>query len=324
MAGRNLGRQFAAITTERGFSEPLIDERGMVDRYRGGGALWSHEGLPPAKKHQHEFERGGSAASPRVPTGVLIVAFADRIALYRPVRRMSENPCRQPSRSENAETPPQRRARTDRSRIAFVVGGMNEVWGRADSPVVGRFDTDLFRLRETVRWGLVREFDLFSRDPGRRFVLRRHTRPAGNRSPYDNGHRNRLRCRTGRPYGFPFALARPGLPPVWLLRGCRGRGLECRMAGAAAWCASHRTVRSTASFRRAGSWKPTCWPSAALDLRHALHHDVAAYERRRTVLETRTGIRADYFAVKPGILGVPDTPFNVMTEQIREEKKKNC
>jgi len=256
-----------------------------------GRALWSHE---PAsgKSTSIELSERVCCFAPRA-NGGLIVAFADRIALYDPTTKSETLVAT--FESENAETR-LNDGRTDRSG-RFVVGGMNEVSGRADSSVVV-VDTDL-SVRELFGGVSCANSTCFSPDgatmyfadtPDREIVAYDYDTATGavsNRRPYAS-----------------FA-GEPGLPDG-----------SCVDAEGGVWNAEwqgRRVVRIAPNGEidrivDVPVWKPTCCAFGGPDL-DTLFITTSRLMSGDDVLEQEPE-SGGLFAVKPGIRGVPDTPFN--------------
>ncbi|WP_233493326.1 SMP-30/gluconolactonase/LRE family protein [Ruegeria atlantica] len=256
-----------------------------------GSALFSFDPVT-SKSTSHKMPERVCCFAPRI-SGGLIVAYADRVVLLD--QAMKEESLVTRFESNNAETR-LNDGRTDRQG-RLIVGGMNEVSGNADSSVIC-VDTDL-NVRTIIEGVSCANSTCFTADgttmffadtPDREIVAFDYDTDSGSVS--------------NRRMHVSFE-DEPGLPDG-----------SCVDAEGGVWNAEwegHRVVRvaPNGTINRVIEvpvWKPTCCAFGGPDLdtlfitTSRLMSDEAALSK-----EPESG---GLFAVKPGIRGVIDTPFN--------------
>lgn len=225
--------------------------------------------------------------------GGLIVGFADRVALFDPELRHEElvhlfEPNNPETRLNDG--------RTDRNG-RFVLGGMNEVSGTANSSVIS-IGTDL--AVETIVNGVsCANSTCFSPDGATMFFA-----DTPDREIVAFDYDAATGAVSNRRVHADFS-GEPGLPDG-----------SCVDAEGGVWNAEwegRRVVRIAPDGRidrviEVPVWKPTCCAFGGPDL-DTLYITTSRLMSSESVLEEEPE-SGGLFAVKPGIRGVPDTPFN--------------
>ena len=256
-----------------------------------GCALWSYD---PATSQsvRREMPERVCCFAPRA-SGGLIVAYANRVVLFDPDRN-TETLVTQ-FEADNAETR-LNDGRTDR-RGRLVVGGMNEVSGKPDSSVISILpDLSVRTLIENVSCANSTCFSpdggtmFFADTPDREIVAFDYDVEAGSVS------NRRVHASFKDEPGMPDGSCVDSEGGVWN----------------AEW-EGHRVVRVSPDGNidyiiEVPVWKPTCCAFGGPNLdtlfitTSRLMSDEAALKR-----EPESG---GLFAIKPGVHGVADTPFN--------------
>lgn len=256
-----------------------------------GRALWSFDPAT-AQSARHDMAERVCCFAPRA-SGGLIVAYADRVALFDPETKRETLVCL--FEPENTQTR-LNDGRTDRAG-RLIVGGMNEVSGAADSSVIC-IDTDL-SVRTLIEGVSCANSTCFS--PGGATMFFADT-PDREIVAFD--YDTNTGAVSNRRHHASFK-DEPGLPDG-----------SCVDAEGGVWNAEwegHRVVRvapngSIDRIIEVPVWKPTCCAFGGPDLdtlfitTSRLMSDEQALEK-----EPESG---GLFAVKPGIHGVIDTPFS--------------
>lgn len=256
-----------------------------------GRALWSYDPAS-AQGVRHAMDERVCCFAPRA-TGGLILAYADRVALFYPQTKQETLVCQfEPDNSQTRLND----GRTDRSG-RLIVGGMNEVSGAADSSVLC-IDTDL-SVRTLIEGVSCANSTCFSPDgrtmyfadtPDREIVAFDYDSDKGEVS------NRRLHA---------SFKDEPGLPDG-----------SCVDAEGGVWNAEwegRRVVRiapdgSLDRIIEVPVWKPTCCAFGGPDL------DTLFITTSRLMSDEQTLKKepesGGLFAVKPGVRGVIDAPFN--------------
>lgn len=256
-----------------------------------GRALWSFD-PESGKSAPHSMQDRVCCFAPR-RSGGLVVAFADRVVFLDPATGAEELIHR--FEPDNAETR-LNDGRTDRTG-RFVLGGMNEVSGKANSSVISiGIDLSVRTLIEGVSCANSTCFSpdgqtmYFADTPDREIVAFDYDLKTGNVS--------------NRRVLADFANE-PGLPDG-----------SCVDAEGGVWNAEwegRRVVRVAPDgaidrIIEVPVWKPTCCTFGGPDL-DTLYITTSRLMSSNDVLEKEPD-SGGLFAVKPGIRGVSDTPFN--------------
>ncbi|OXT02778.1 regucalcin [Notoacmeibacter marinus] len=256
-----------------------------------GCALWSFDPAT-SQSASHEMSERVCCFAPRA-SGGLIVAYADRVVLFDPLTKEESLVTR--FEPENPQTR-LNDGRTDRQG-RLIVGGMNEVSGKPDSSVI-RIDTDL-KVQEIIGQVSCANSTCFSPDGSTMFFA---DTPDREIVAYD--YDTQTGSVSNRRVHASFK-DEPGLPDG-----------SCVDAEGGVWNAEwegRRVVRVAPDgtidrMIDVPVWKPTCCAFGGPDLdtlfitTSRLMSDEAALEK-----ELESG---GLFAVKPGIRGVIDVPFN--------------
>lgn len=256
-----------------------------------GCLIWSYEPTS-GKSASIRLSERCCCFAPRADGG-LIIAFADRISLYDP--KTNEETLVAAFEPSNPETR-LNDGRTDRYG-RFVVGGMNEVSGSADSSVV-IVDTDL-TLRKLFGGVSCANSICFSPDGAKMYFA---DTPDREIVAYD--YDTLTGTATNRRQHASFA-DEPGLPDG-----------SCVDSEGGVWNAEwqgRRVVRIAPSGEidriiDVPVWKPTCCAFGGPNL-DTLFITTSRMMTSEDVLEQEPE-SGGLFAVKPGFRGVPDTPFN--------------
>ena len=256
-----------------------------------GRALWSYDPVT-CESHQYPMQDRVCCFAPRAKGG-WIVAFADRVVLFDLADGDEEVIHR--FEPENASTR-LNDGRTDRAG-RFVLGGMNEATGDADSSVIS-IDTDLsvktlfggVSCANSTCFSPDGETMFFADTPDREIVA----------FDYDNA----LGEVSNRRVHGDFS-GEPGLPDG-----------SCVDAEGGVWNAEwegRRVVRVAPDGKidhviEVPVWKPTCCAFGGPDL-ETLYITTSRLMSGSDVLEKEPE-SGGLFAVKPGISGVIDAPFN--------------
>ena len=256
-----------------------------------GCALWSFD-PETSKTTYHQMSERVCCFAPRA-SGGLIVAYADRVVLLD--SEMNEETLVTRFEPENPETR-LNDGRTDRQG-RLIAGGMNEVSGKADSSVIC-VDTDL-SVRRIIEGVSCANSTCFTADGGTMFFA-----DTPDREVVAFDYDTDTGSVSNRRHHASFK-DEPGLPDG-----------SCVDAEGGVWNAEwegRRVVRAApdGTIDRVIDvpvWKPTCcaFGGANLDTLFITTSRLMSDEEALTKEPSSGGL----FAVKPGISGVIDAPFN--------------
>ena len=256
-----------------------------------GRTLWSFDPASGASESRTMADRVCCFA-PR-KAGGLIVAFADRVALFDADGTEIQEICR--FEPENAETR-LNDGRTDRAG-RFVLGGMNEVSGKADSSVIS-IGADL-AVNTLISGVACANSTCFAPDgrtmyfadtPDREIVTFDYDPATGAAT------NRRVHADFSKEPGLPDGSCVDAEGGVW-----NAEWEGCRVVRVA----PDGTIDTVIDVP---VWKPTCCAFGGADL-DTLYITTSRLMSGQDVLEKEPE-SGGLFAVKPGVRGVLDTPFN--------------